>query len=64
MIVPNNDIWGGTITNATASTTRRVDLVFGIGYADDINQAKNILAKTVENHPLILKEPSSKYQSE
>ncbi len=58
MIVPNNDIWGGTITNATASTTRRVDLVFGIGYADDINQAKNILAKTVENHPLILKDPA------
>lgn len=58
MIVPNNDIWGGTITNATASVTRRVDLVFGIGYADDINQAKNILAKVVENHPLILKDPA------
>ena len=58
MIVPNNDIWGGTITNATASTTRRVDLVFGIGYTDDINQAKNILAKVVENHPLVLKDPA------
>ncbi len=58
MIVPNNDIWGGTITNATASTTRRVDLVFGIGYADDINQAKRILTNIVENHPLVLKEPA------
>ena len=59
MIVPNNDIWGGTITNATASTTRRVDLVFGIGYADDINEAKNILATVVETHPLVLKEPAA-----
>ena len=59
MIVPNNDIWGGTITNATASATRRVDLVFGIGYADDIDQAKSILAKVVENHPLILKDPAA-----
>jgi small conductance mechanosensitive channel len=58
MIVPNNDIWGGTITNATSSETRRVDLVFGIGYADDINQAKSILANAVENHPLILKDPA------
>lgn len=59
MIIPNNDIWGGTITNATASTTRRVDLMFGIGYADDINQAKSILKNAVENHPLILKDPAA-----
>ena len=59
MIVPNNDIWGGTITNATASTTRRVDLVFGIGYTDDINEAKNILVKVVKNHPLVLKDPAA-----
>ena len=59
MIIPNNDIWGGTITNATASTTRRVDLIFGIGYADDINQAKSILKNAVENHPLVLKDPAA-----
>ena len=58
MIVPNNDIWGGTITNATASTTRRVDLVFGIGYDDDIDQAKTILAKAVADHALVLKDPA------
>ena len=59
MIVPNNDIWGGTITNATASDTRRVDLVFGIGYSDDIEQARDILKRTVENHPLVLEEPAA-----
>jgi len=59
MSIPNNVIWGGTSTNVTASTTRRVDLIFGIGYADDINQAKSILKNAVENHPLVLKDPAA-----
>ncbi len=58
MIVPNNDIWGGTITNATASDTRRVDMVFGIGYDDDIEQAKQILERLVAQHKLVLDEPA------
>ena len=58
MIVPNNDIWGGTITNATASETRRVDMVFGIGYEDDIDKAKGILESLVNQHELVLEEPA------
>lgn len=58
MIVPNNDIWGGTITNATASDTRRVDMVFGIGYDDDIGKAKQLLQQIVESHGKILKDPA------
>ena len=58
MIVPNNDIWGGTITNATASDTRRVDMVFGIGYDDDIGKAKQLLQQIVESHEKILKDPA------
>jgi small conductance mechanosensitive channel len=58
MIVPNNDIWGGTITNATASETRRVDMVFGIGYDDDVDIAKGILERIVSEHPLVLDDPA------
>ncbi len=58
MIVPNNDIWGGTITNATASDTRRVDMVFGIGYEDDVDQAKGILERLVKEHELVLDDPA------
>ncbi len=58
MIVPNNDIWGGTITNATASDTRRVDMVFGIGYDDDVDRAKEILESIVKQHQLVLDEPA------
>jgi small conductance mechanosensitive channel len=57
LIVPNSKIWGGVITNVTAADTRRVDLVFGIGYGDDIGQAERVLTELVEQHPLCLKEP-------
>ena len=37
-------IWGGTIVNATGhSSQRRVDMVFGIGYSDDIAKAQSVL---------------------
>jgi small conductance mechanosensitive channel len=58
MIVPNNDIWGGTITNASASATRRVDMVFGIGYSDDVEQARRILESLVAEHALVLPDPA------
>ena len=58
MIVPNNDIWGNTITNATASDTRRVDLIFGIGYEDDVDEAKRILEAVVKQHELVLDDPA------
>lgn len=57
MIVPNNSIWGDIITNVTHSETRRVDLVFGIGYDDDIEQAEKVMQKILAEHPLVLKEP-------
>ncbi|MGA9234176.1 MAG: mechanosensitive ion channel domain-containing protein [Desulfobacterales bacterium] len=57
VIVPNNSIWGGIITNVTGSETRRVDMVFGIGYEDDITKAQSILEKIVKDHPLVLESP-------
>jgi len=58
MIVPNSKIGGDTITNASASDTRRVDLTFGIGYGDDTEKAKAILERILAEHPLILKDPA------
>ncbi|MEN8780153.1 MAG: mechanosensitive ion channel domain-containing protein [Desulfobacterales bacterium] len=54
VVIPNNSIWGGIITNVTGSETRRVDMVFGIGYDDDIAKAQSILEKIVIDHPLVL----------
>ena len=57
MIVPNNSIWGNIITNVTHSDTRRVDLTFGIGYDDDIEQAQKVMEQILSEHPLVLKDP-------
>ncbi|BCN94176.1 mechanosensitive ion channel protein [Thiomicrorhabdus immobilis] len=58
VIVPNGGIYGGPITNFSARDTRRVDMVFGIGYDDDIRQAKAILEKLVAEDERILKDPA------
>lgn len=57
VVIPNNSIWGSTITNITGSETRRVDMVFGIGYDDDIAKAESVLADILHKHPLILDDP-------
>lgn len=57
VVIPNNSIWGGIITNVTGSETRRIDMVFGIGYDDDIAKAQSILEKIVKDHPLVLGSP-------
>ncbi|GAB4556079.1 MAG: hypothetical protein Tsb0013_18900 [Phycisphaerales bacterium] len=58
MHVPNDAIWSGVITNITGLATRRVDLVFGIGYADDFEKAERIIAEIVASHPKVLQDPA------
>jgi len=58
VIVPNAKIGGDTITNATGSDTRRVDLTFGIGYDSDIDQAQAVLERIVAEHPAVLRDPA------
>ncbi|MHC5111321.1 MAG: mechanosensitive ion channel family protein [Planctomycetota bacterium] len=57
VIVPNNAVWGGVITNVTGSPTRRVDMTFGIGYDDDLKKAKSIMDDILSKHDKILKDP-------
>ncbi len=58
VIVPNSGIIGGNITNSSALPTRRVDLVFGIGYNDNIGQARDIMMAIIEADDRILKDPA------
>lgn len=57
LVVPNNELWGKVVTNVTGSSERRVDLVFGIGYGDDIALAERVLREIVAAHPVVLEEP-------
>lgn len=56
--IPNGQIYGNVITNITARDTRRIDLVIGIGYGDNIGKAKSLLNEIINNDPAILKDPS------
>lgn len=58
IIVPNSSIIGGNITNVSALPTRRVDLVFGISYDDNIGQARDIILSVIEADERILKDPA------
>ena len=56
LIVPNGAITSGTITNVNAKPTRRVDLIVGIGYEDDIKKAKEVLTNIVSSNEKVLVE--------
>ncbi|MGS2727387.1 mechanosensitive ion channel family protein [Psychroserpens sp. BH13MA-6] len=58
IIIPNAALSNGNIVNYTTEGTRRVDLVFGVGYDSDIKQTKDVFKQVVEAHPLILKDPA------
>jgi len=58
MIVPNGAIYGGVITNYSAKATRRIDMVFGIGYGDDIKKAKDIMSDIMSKDERILEDPA------
>lgn len=56
--IPNGQIYGNVITNITKRDTRRIDLVIGIGYSDNIGKAKSLLNEIINNDPAILKDPA------
>ena len=57
-IIPNGSIANSTITNITANPTRRIDLVVGIGYDDDIRKAKATLEEILAADSRVLRDPA------
>jgi small conductance mechanosensitive channel len=65
IIIPNAKLTADNIVNLTADNivnftakgTRRADMVFGIGYEDDIDKARNIISEILSNEERILKDP-------
>jgi small conductance mechanosensitive channel len=58
VIVPNGSILSNNITNFSARPTRRVDMVFGISYDDDIRKAKQLLQEIIAADERVLAEPA------
>ena len=58
VIVPNSAIYSDNIINYSSLPTRRVDMVFGISYGDDIKKAKDIMAQVVNADSRVLQDPA------
>lgn len=56
--IPNSGVSNNAVVNFTAEKTRRLDLVFGIGYEDSIDKAREILKGIINNDERILKTPT------
>jgi len=59
IMVPNGKIYGDTIKNISAYDTRRVDLVFDIGYSSSIEKAMGVIRGILENEGRILADPAA-----
>ena len=57
-IVPNTKLMADNITNYSANSTRRVDLVAGISYQDDIDKARAAIESVLKGFPEILEFPA------
>jgi len=57
LVVPNKKIWGDVIKNVTAQDVRRVDLLFGISYSDDVSRAEAVLSEILQGHDKVLDDP-------
>lgn len=55
--MPNSRVWGDEIQNLSRFDTRRVDMEFGIGYADDMDKAIKLIKETLAEDDRILPEP-------
>jgi small conductance mechanosensitive channel len=60
IIIPNGQVAADTITNYSANDQRRVDMVFGVGYDDDLKVVREVLTRLCANHPKVLDEPETK----
>jgi len=58
VIIPNGELSNGTITNYSREGKLRVDLVVGVAYDSDLEKAKAVLMRVMEEHPLVLKDPA------
>lgn len=57
VIIPNSNVFGEKIRNLSANENRRVDMVFGVGYDDDLQLARDTIVRIVTQHPRVLQDP-------
>jgi small conductance mechanosensitive channel len=58
IIIPNARVTGGNIMNYTVNGTRRVDLVVGVSYEDDLKKAKQVIEAALAGDDRVLEDPA------
>ena len=58
IVIPNRLVYNETIVNYSAEDTRRVDLLFGVGYEDDLGKARQLIEAIMADDDRILKDPA------
>jgi small conductance mechanosensitive channel len=58
VIIPNAKLSADNIVNYSTKGTRRADMVFGIGYDDDIDKARDIIAKILSDDERVMEDPA------
>jgi small conductance mechanosensitive channel len=59
VVIPNSQVAAAPITNYSANDQRRVDMVFGVGYEDDLKVAREVLTRICAQHPKVLDDPAT-----
>lgn len=59
IVMPNSTVWGQTIKNYATNPTRRVDLVMGIAYDDNIGTAIETITRVLDSEPRVLNDPAA-----
>lgn len=57
IVIPNSKVLGDVITNFTGQNTRRIDINFTVGYAENLNTVREVLSNMAQAHPAVLKTP-------
>jgi len=60
IFVPNGGLTGGNITNYTRNDTRRMNMVVGVGYGEDVRTVQEVLLQIISEDPRVLKDPEPK----
>ena len=58
IVIPNSELFTNSVTVNTAYDSRRMEYDFGIGYGDDVDQAKQLMLETIDSIDDILKDPA------
>ncbi len=58
VIIPNSVITGGSIINYSTKPNRRIDLVLGVGYGDDLDKVRSVIDEVLAADERILNDPA------